>query len=125
VQAFGMSPRRVVADYSQETQIAREEIQAARELLPKVGLPEEVAHQGLGLTNRLKLDSLRAEITLFEAARAYAAADARAMVVPSDLHIVAAMALRLRRSDYIKEYFNHQQVEENELAAALEEIIPS
>ena len=73
-----MSPRRVVADYLMETQLAREEIQAAREILPNVSLPEDVAHLGLGLTSRLKLDSLRAEITLFEAARAYAAADARA-----------------------------------------------
>lgn len=125
VQAFGMSPHRVVADYSRETQLAREEIQAAREILPKVSLPEDVAHLGLGLTSRLKLDSLRAEITLFEAARAYAAADARSIVAPSDLHVVAPMALRLRRSDYIKEYFNHQQVEDEELALALDELIPS
>ena len=125
VQAFGMSPRRVVVDYSTDTQLAREEIQAARGILPKVTLPEDVAQLGLGLTSRLKLDSLRAEITLFEAARAYAAADARAIVVPSDLNVVAPMALRLRRSDYIKEYFNHQEVEDDELAAALEEIIPS
>jgi len=123
VQAFGMSPRRVVADYLMETQSAREEIQAAREILPHVSLPEDVAHLGLGLTSRLRLDSLRAEITLFEAARAYAAADARATVRPSDLQVVAPMALRLRRSEYIKEYFNHQQAEENELAAALQEII--
>jgi magnesium chelatase subunit I len=125
VQAFGTSPRRVLADYFQETQLASDEIQAAREILPKVGLPEDVAHLGLGLTSRLKLDSLRAEITLFEAARAYAAADAREIVAPSDLNVVAPMALRLRRSDYIKEYFNHQQVEDDELATALEEISPS
>jgi magnesium chelatase subunit I len=125
VQAFSMSPRRVVADYSLETQLAAEDIQAAREILPGVNLPEEVAQLGLELTSRLKLDSLRAEITLFEAARAYAAADARVKVVPSDLNVVAPMALRLRRSDYIKEYFSHQQVEDTELASALEEIIPS
>jgi magnesium chelatase subunit I len=125
VQAFGMSPRRVVANFAQTTQLAREEIQSARELLPKVHLSEEVAQLGLELTSRLKLDSLRAEITLFEAARAYAAADARSRVAPADLQVVAPMALRLRRSDYIKEYFNHQQVEDEELVSALDEIIPS
>jgi magnesium chelatase subunit I len=88
-----------------------------------VHLPEGVANLGLGLTSRLKLDSLRAEITLFEAARAYAAADAREVVAPSDLQVVAPMALRLRRSEYIKEFYNHQQVEDDELEAALEEII--
>jgi magnesium chelatase subunit I len=124
VQAFSMSPRGMVAEYSQETQFAREDIQAAREILPKVSLPEQVAHLGLELTSRLKLDSLRAEITLFEAARAYAAADARIVVHPSDLNVVAPMALRLRRSDYIKDYFTHQQVEDNELASALGELIP-
>jgi magnesium chelatase subunit I len=124
VQAFSMSPHRMVAEYSQETQFAREDIQAAREILPKVSLPEQVAHLGLELTSRLKLDSLRAEITLFEAARAYAAADARIVVHPSDLNVVAPMALRLRRSDYIKDYFTHQQVEDNELASALGELIP-
>jgi magnesium chelatase subunit I len=125
VQAFGMSPRRVAADYAVETQLAREEIQAARELLTTVNLPEDVAQLGLELTSRLKLDSLRAEITLFEAARAYAAADARSRVAPADLQVVAPMALRLRRSDYIKEYFSHQQVEDEELANVLRETIPA
>jgi magnesium chelatase subunit I len=125
VQAFGMSPRRVAADYAAETELAREEIQAARELLTNVNLPEDVAQLGLELTSRLKLDSLRAEITLFEAARAYAAADARSRVAPADLQVVAPMALRLRRSDYIKEYFSHQQIEDEELANVLRETIPA
>ena len=61
------------------------------------------------------IDSLRAEITWFEAARAYAAADGRSIVNASDLSTVAPMALRLRRSAFMAEYFDQQKDEEDEL----------
>lgn len=122
VQAYLMNPRRVVAEYGAETDLARVEVQTARNLLPSVQLPEEVASKGLELIHRLKIDSLRAEITLFEAARAYAAADARSEVCVDDLSVVAAMALRLRRSGFIQTYFEQQHPEEQEIQAALAEI---
>jgi magnesium chelatase subunit I len=56
---------------------------------------------------------------MFEAARAYAAIDGRNEVIPSDLREVAPMALRLRRSVYMKEYFSQQGVEEAELSALI------
>jgi magnesium chelatase subunit I len=65
----------------------------------------------------LGIDSLRAEITWFEAARACAAADNRSEVTQEDLQTVAPMALRLRRSIFIKEYFDNQAAEEEELMA--------
>ena len=61
------------------------------------------------------IDSLRAEITWFEAARAYSAADGRTQVSPDDLQIVAPMCLRLRRSAFMSEYFTNQQGEETEM----------
>ena len=61
------------------------------------------------------IDSLRAEITWFEAARAYTAADGRHKVTPEDLQAVAPMALRLRRSQFMTEYFSNQSGEEEEL----------
>jgi magnesium chelatase subunit I len=70
------------------------------------------------------LDSLRAEITLFEAARAYAAADAREEVTEDDLRTVAPMALRLRRSTYIDQYLADQNTETELLESALDELIP-
>jgi magnesium chelatase subunit I len=63
----------------------------------------------------LEIDSLRAEITWFEAARAFAAADGRKRVTPQDLQVVAPMALRLRRSKFMTEFFIDQKVEEEEL----------
>jgi len=124
VQAYMMNPRRVVLDYGLETEYARQEIQVARELLPRVVIPDDVAQVGLELTNRLKIDSLRAEITMFEAARAYAAAGAHEIVNIDDLKTVSPMALRLRRSGFMQDYFTQQQVEENELDQVLEEIFP-
>ena len=110
--------RRTVAGFQVETEIARAELQAARNLMHHVTLPEAVAKSGLELINHLKIDSLRAEITLFEAARAYAAADARSSVTHQDLEEVALMALRLRRSEFITNYFDHQQSEDDEIIQA-------
>lgn len=119
VKAYLESPRRLVNAYLDETAIARDEIQFAREELPNVELPEKVANQGLAIISGLHIDSLRAEITLFEAARAYAALDARLAVTPDDLTTVAFMALRLRRSTFMTDYFMHQENEERELDTLL------
>lgn len=119
VRAYLTNPRQVIAAYWEDTLQARDEIQTARNLLPKITLTDEVAHCGLNLIHHLKIDSLRAEITLFEAARAYAAADARDHVTPQDLQQVAPMTLRLRRSAFMTEYFTTQQTEEDEIQHAL------
>jgi magnesium chelatase subunit I len=71
------------------------------------------------MVQSLKVDSLRAEITLLEAARAYAAADGRGRVTFKDLQIVAPMSLRLRRSKFMTDYFNNQEAEEEELRTIL------
>jgi len=124
VQAYLTQPRLIVEQFSIETEIAQAEIQAARNILPEVSLPDDVASVGLHLINNLQVDSLRAEITLFEAARSYAAVDNRDMVTQSDLRVVAPMALRLRRSKFITEFFELQKAEENELTKVLDEVVP-
>ncbi len=123
VHAYLGQPRQVVLDYSPDTAEVQSDIQAARDRLPKVILPDPVAGQGLDLVQHLKIDSLRAEITMFEAARAYAAVDGREEVIPSDLREVAPMALRLRRSAFMTEYFTNQGVEETELSTVLEQYL--
>ena len=124
VQAYLTNPHRVIAGYTTETVMLQSEIQSARELLPNVTLPDEIAAIGLKLVEHLKIDSLRAEITLFEAARAYAAADARSEVTRSDLREIAALALRARRSSFMTEFFASQQVEENEIQAIIDNVLP-
>jgi magnesium chelatase subunit I len=120
VRAYQTNPRRMAGEYNEASQLVREEIESARALLPAVHIPDEVAHLGLSLVDGMQIDSLRAEITLFEAARAYAASDGREAVTAADLRAVAPMALRLRRSDFIRHYFENQQAEESEIAAVLE-----
>ena len=119
VSSYLQKPRQVISAYADETAFMQNEIQNARDLLPQVELPEEVARCGLEYVQRMGIDSLRAEITLFEAARAYTAADGRAVVSAEDLQQVAPMALRLRRSPFITDYFNRQYNEEQEIASLL------
>ena len=120
VHAFLTNRRQSVLQFAVETDIARDEIQSARDLLPRVVLPGLVAEKGLSIINDLGIDSLRAEITLFEAARAHAAADARNEVTITDLETVTLMALRLRRSRYIEEFFAERVSEDNEISRSLD-----
>ncbi len=124
-RAYLENNRAFSAQYNQTTRLFREEIQASREHLPQVKLTDEVAKTGLELIEKLELDSLRAEITLFEAARAHAAADARDEVSVEDLRVVAPMALRLRRSSYIDQYLADQSSETELLESAVNELIPT
>jgi magnesium chelatase subunit I len=123
-RAFKENNRAFSAQYNAATRLFREEIQVSREKLPAVELPEEIAAIGLELIEKLEVDSLRAEITLFEAARAHAAADAREQVTTADLRVVAPMALRLRRSTYIDQYIADQSSETELLEEAVNELIP-
>ncbi|MCH7663095.1 MAG: ATP-binding protein [Chloroflexi bacterium] len=121
-QAHFTNPRRVAELYAEETLLARDEIQIARDLLPQVKLPRKVAKSGLELIRKFNIASLRAEITLFESARAHAAADGRKRVTMEDLGTVASMALRLRRSKFIQQYFENQEDEEVEIQEALSKL---
>jgi Mg-chelatase subunit ChlI len=120
VQAYQAQPRSVVQQFADETALVQNEIQLIRDKLPEVTLPDPAAGLGLELINRLKLDSSRAEITLFEAARAFAALDGRKEVSVQDLFEVAPMTLRMRRSAFIEEFFSSQEKEENELETILQ-----
>jgi magnesium chelatase subunit I len=118
--AFRTSPRQLIAHYTDETVVASDELVAARKSLPSVRLSEQAEGFGLRLVRRLAIDSLRSEITMFEAARAYASADGRLEATPEDVRMVAPMALRLRRSDFIRDYFRRQEKEEAELRRLLD-----
>lgn len=119
VQSYLANPRGLSAVYGEETIAAAEEIQSARALLPKVTIPDKVAKPAIKLVQKMGIDSLRAEITWFEAGRAYTATDGRLEVQPEDLREVAPMALRLRRSQFMVDYFSSQAGEEGELEGLL------
>lgn len=122
VSAFLSNPYELGIQYSQETDLISAEIQSSRQLLPGVVLPDHLAHFAIRLVQEMGIDSLRAEITWFEAARGLAAADSRTQVIWEDLLKVAPMALRMRRSKFIQDYFSKQQDEENEMKKLLDQI---
>jgi magnesium chelatase subunit I len=124
VQAYLTNPRAVVGLYAPEINAAMVEIQEARKRLPHVRLPDKLAAEAIALIQKMGIDSLRAEITWFEAARAYAAADSRSEVNAEDLRAVAPMSLRLRRSVFINAYFEGQKGEEDEIKGLIETLNP-
>jgi len=119
VQAYLANPRAMIGLYSDEMAAAVGEIEAARKRLRVVTIPDEVARPAIALVQKMGIDSLRTEITWFEAARAFAAADGRTEVTRDDLQAVAAMCLRLRRSPFMTEYFGSQESEEQEMTVLL------
>jgi magnesium chelatase subunit I len=122
VQAYLNNQRAMIANYAEESQQAAAEIQEARKRLRSVSIPDELATHAIHLIQSMGIDSLRAEITWFEAARAYAAADGRTEVSQSDLSVVAPMCLRLRRSSFMTEYFKDQSGEEEEMQGLLKKL---
>jgi magnesium chelatase subunit I len=119
VQAYLTNPHRVMLEYSDETRAAQIEVQLARDIIPEVKIPENVSNLGLDLIRHLSIDSLRAEITLFEASKALAALDNRKVVSSEDLQAIAPMALRMRRSAFIEKYLTDQSIEEKEINNAV------
>ncbi|NMC52930.1 MAG: magnesium chelatase [Chloroflexi bacterium] len=121
--AYRSNPHLFNALFEEESIQARQEIQAARKLVRTVSIPEKIARSGIQLIQQLKIDSLRAEITLFESAKAHAAADGRKRVEPEDLKVVIPMALRLRRSKYMVDYIKDREREDAELHKYLDKVI--
>lgn len=113
--AYRKNPRLVIAEHGATTDVARGEIQAARLALKEVELNPKAERFALGLIEEMGIHSLRAELTLFEAARAHTIADGRQKAKITDVQRVAAMALRLRRSSYIDEYLAVQSDEDQEI----------
>jgi magnesium chelatase subunit I len=119
VQAHLFNPRGMATIYADETLAAAQEIRFARERLRKVTVPDKVAQPAIKTIHKMGIESLRAEISWFEAARAYAAADGRIKVSFDDLRAVAPLALRLRRSQFMVDFFKNQAEEEDEMDALL------
>jgi magnesium chelatase subunit I len=102
--AFELNPRGMIEYFREETDLLREEISAARKRVTRVELAPETVRCGLAAIQRVGISSLRGTNVLFEAARAYAAADGRDRADPSDLSSVALLALRMRRSNFMDRY---------------------
>ncbi|MCP4361874.1 MAG: AAA domain-containing protein [Chloroflexi bacterium] len=117
---YNRHPNLFVAGYAHSMLALGEEIQQARDRLPTVTIMEEAQTLGLALVAALKIDSNRAEITLFEAARAHAAADERTAVTPDDIQAVAMLALRQRQSPGLIQFFADQADEDDRMMAVFQ-----
>ncbi len=115
--AYNTKPYKFVSDWVAETDAAMMEVSDARKRLPKVSLSDELEREGLRWIQELKIDSHRAEMTLFEAGRAMAAIDGRLEVTLDDLQTVAPMALRQRQTEIAAEFFEKQQAEDEKIKA--------
>lgn len=122
-QAFRADPVAFRTAYAAQTSALAEELDAARAMLPHVTIPSVVEEQGMALVQALKIPSHRAEIALFEGARAHAAADLRSQVRSEDLRRVAPLALRQRQSPHIEEHARRQALEQGAIMAAIEQIL--
>lgn len=121
---YSINPRQYIRNFEIETGQMAEELQNIRNNLRKIIIPEAVMHSGINLIRQLKIDSLRAEISLFEAARAYSAIDNRKVVDINDIRVVAPLALRLRHSQFIDNYFSERSSEDRTINELLDSIIP-
>jgi magnesium chelatase subunit I len=117
--AFRSNPRKIIQEYAEATDLFRMELASVRESLSTVQLTRQAEKIGLKLIQDLGIDSLRAEITLFEAARAHAVADGRQQARPDDVRKVATMALRFRRSGFMQDYLSSTAEEEEEIKRLL------
>lgn len=113
--AYQRDPEHLAALYAAGTLALAAEIEQAQKRLPAVTVGPEAKALGLQLIRHLQIDSNRAEITLFEAARAHAAADERDMVTVEDVQTVALLALRQRQSPGLVKFFREQTEEDGRL----------
>lgn len=120
--AFDRNPRGMIEYFREETETVLKEILAARKRLPEVQLTPKAITAGLEAVQRLGISSLRATSVLFEAARAFAAADGRNRAESADLSAVAVLALRMRRSTFMDTYAETQNQEDKTILSSFDGI---
>ncbi|HUS94627.1 MAG TPA: magnesium chelatase [Patescibacteria group bacterium] len=113
--AYRRNPDWLSANYAGETLVLADELQEARTRLYSVTITPEAKQAGLKIIRSLNIYSSRAEITLFESARAYAAADERLEVNREDIETVAVMALRSRESKGMAQFLEDQEQSDQQL----------
>ena len=115
--SYRRSPEQFAGAFASQTIALAEEIEAARQRLPRVRIDPPARDLGLQLIKHMQIESNRAEMTLFEAARAHAAADSRDVAEVADVQAVSLLALRQRRSEYLLQFFAEQAREDDAMHA--------
>ncbi len=122
VRAYRQNPTQFIRAWDKLTAETREEIILARELLKQTTISDDALEIGLALVHDLDIDSHRAEYTMFEAARAHAAADGRDVATIHDIRSVAPMALRQRHSQFMVNFFVSQSEEDEQIRLRIDEL---
>lgn len=116
---YRRDPEGMAASFAEETLALADGINEARQRVEKVTISDGARRLGLKLVCEMGIESSRAELTLFEAARAHAAADGREVVQVDDVGAVTLVSLRFRRSSQIDAFFSQQENEDTTLKALL------
>jgi magnesium chelatase subunit I len=119
---FSDDPVSFSAGYAEETMSLADDIAHAKDLLPQVTIPPDVAQAAMALIGSLQAQSHRAEIVLLEAARARAAADGRTEVTSQDIAVTAPMSLRQRRSDFMERFVTDSREEDAKIRGSVRQI---
>jgi magnesium chelatase subunit I len=120
---YARNPTAFIQQWEYDTSGALDEVIAARERLKATVVTDEALRVGFELVRRLDIDSHRADYTMFEAARAYAAADGRQQADVDDVRAVAPLALRQRRSEFMVNHAEEQQEEDEQIRSTLDAIL--
>ncbi|NPA49210.1 MAG: magnesium chelatase ATPase subunit I, partial [Thermodesulfobacteria bacterium] len=101
-EEFVKDPEAFKAKFARETAALVERISAARRLLPRVQIPEEILYQIAKKTITLGVDGHRADLTMAKCARAHAAFYGREVVSAEDVRIAERLSIphRLRRRPF-------------------------
>lgn len=122
VQAYNANRYEFAGRLAEATRVVSQEIDEARKRLPRVTLTPAAEQAALDLVKQRRVQSLRAEIVMLQAARARAAADGREIADVPDVVAVAPMALRLRHSPFIAEYVKARRKEDKAIQGAIDRL---
>lgn len=112
-EAFRQSPCQFLSEWESQQEELRQKIQRAREILPRVQMPEKLLLRTVELCLRLSIDGHRGEITITRAARALAALEGRNKVTSADIRKVAIISLRHRlRRNPLEEVDSGEKIQE-------------
>lgn len=117
---YRRDPDGMAAAYADQTLLLAEGVSAAREQLDAVTIDASARQAALNLVLGLEIESSRAEISLFEAARAHAAADGRLLATGSDVQAVAPLCLRFRHSPRLEAFYGQQREEDARITSLLQ-----
>jgi magnesium chelatase subunit I len=123
VRDYRRNPTLFVRQWEMAMAETREEIIHARDILQRTVIDDDAMRLGLELVRDLDIDSHRAEYTLFEAARAYAAIDARETAGVEDVRAVAPLALRQRRSEFMVNFAEAQRAEDEQIRQRIDHLL--